>query len=209
MDLEKVKKRTNKGKRFLAVALVLLACLIGMMTSVLIWYQDQLVQKLLADVNENFNGALIIEDTNIEPFQNFPYISIAIKNVQVYEDKEDMFAPILDVSDISLGLNFWSLIKGDVEVNMLRVENGNFDIYRYADGSFNLMNALAGRMEVDELKEEYNIELKKIELLNLDIIKYDESTRYHVETYIEHASSRFRNTESLLMIGWKASFSLM
>jgi hypothetical protein len=208
MDLEKVKKRTNKGKRFLAVALVLLACLIGMMTSVLIWYQDQLVQKLLADVNENFNGALIIEDTNIEPFQNFPYISIAIKNVQVYEDKEDMFAPILDVSDISLGLNFWSLIKGDVEVNMLRVENGNFDIYRYADGSFNLMNALAGRMEVDELKEEYNIELKKIELLNLDIIKYDESTRYHVETYIEHASSRFRNTESLLMIGLESQLLL-
>jgi uncharacterized protein involved in outer membrane biogenesis len=139
-------EKNKQGKRFLAVALVLLACLIGMMTSVLIWYQDQLVQKLLADVNENFNGALIIEDTNIEPFQNFPYISIAIKNVQVYENKEDMFAPILDVSDISLGLNFWSLIKGDVEVNMLRVENGNFDIYRYADGSFNLMNALAGRM---------------------------------------------------------------
>lgn len=172
------------------------------------WYQDKVVQNILTDFNKDFKGALIIEDTDIEPFKHFPYISIAIKNVQVFEDKEDMFAPILDVSDIYLGLNFWSLIAGDFKVNMLKVENGNFDIYRYSDGTFNLVNALSGKANIQELKEDYNIELKKIELANLDIIKYDEATHYHVETYIKNATSRFRNSDETLMIGLESQLIL-
>ena len=124
----------------------------------------------------------------------------AAEHVQVYEDKADMFAPILDVSDISLGINFWHLLSGDFKVNMLKIENGNFDVYRYVDGTFNLTNALSGEKDLEELKQEYNVELEKIELTNLDIIKYDEGTRIHAETYIESATSKFRNSEDILYI---------
>ncbi|MDZ7606885.1 MAG: hypothetical protein U5K79_15150 [Cyclobacteriaceae bacterium] len=87
--------------------------------SIVAWYQDTIVQSIVSRFNEDFRGALIIEDTDISPFSNFPYISIDIKNVQVFEDKADMFAPILDVSNTYLGLNFWALLKGDFKVNML------------------------------------------------------------------------------------------
>jgi hypothetical protein len=172
------------------------------------WFQDVVVQKIVTGLNEDFKGALVIEDTDIRPFANFPYISLAIKNVQVFEDKEDMFAPILDVSDIYLGINFWSLLSGEFKVNMLKIENGNFDIYRYTDGSFNLVNALSGKAKINEIKEEYNIELKRIELANLDIIKYDEESRVHVETYIEKGTARFRNTDELLMIAIESQLLL-
>ena len=195
-------------KKILLGVAILFVALIAFATITMMWYQDKLVQSVLADLNKEFKGALVIEDTDIEPFTHFPYISIAIKNVQVFEDKEDMFAPILDVSDIYLGLNLWSLIDGSYKVNMLKVENGNFDIYRYTDGSFNLINALSGKTKIRELKEDYNIELKKIELANLDIIKYDEATHYHVETYIKNATSRFRNSDETLMIGLESQLLL-
>jgi hypothetical protein len=199
---KKTRKRIILG--ISAFFLLLFSCA----TITMVWYQDVIVQKIVTGFNKDFNGALIIEDTNIEPLANFPYISLAIKNVQVFEDKEDMFAPILDVSDISLGVNFWSLLAGDFEVNMLKVENGNFDIYRYTDGSFNLINALSGKARIKELKEDYNIELKKIELANLDIIKYDEASNIHVETYIENATSRFRNWGESLMIALESQLIL-
>ncbi len=203
-----VRVKTRRRRIILGVLALFVLIITLVATLTMRWYQDYVVQKLVAGLNENFNGALIIEDTDIRPFANFPYISIAITNVQVFEDKEDMFAPILDVKDISLGINFWSLLSGDFKVNMLKVENGNFDIYRYADGTFNLVNALSGKAKIEEIKEDYNIELKKIELANLDIIKYDESSKVHVETYIEKATSRFRNFQGTLMIGLESELVL-
>ena len=174
----------------------------------LVWYQDKVVQKTIDAFNEDFRGAIVIGETDISPFANFPYVSVVIENVQVYEDKEDMFATILEVSHIYLGFNFWTLLSGNVNVNLLKIENGYFDIVRYEDGSFNLAKALSGEKKIKEIKEEYNIELQKIELINLDIIKYDESTKIHAETYIENATSRFKNAENTLMIGLESQFIL-
>lgn len=175
---------------------------------ILVWYQDKAVQKTVDAFNKDFRGAIVIGDTDISPFANFPFVSVVIENVQVYEDKEDMFATILEVSHIYLGFNFWTLLSGNVNVNLLKVENGYFDIVRYEDGSFNLAKALSGEKNIKDIKEEYNIELQKIELINLDIIKYDESTKIHAETYIEHATSRFINAENTLMIGLESQFIL-
>lgn len=180
-------------------------------TAVLItltWYQDKAVQKLVESINADFQGIIVIGDTEISPFTNFPYVSVVIENVQVYEDKADMFAPILDVSHTSLGFNLLTLLKGSLKVNLLKIENGNFDIVRYTDGSFNLVRALTGEKKIKDLKEEYNIELQKIELVNLDIIKFDEITNIHAETYIENATSRFVGGEKSLMIGLESQLIL-
>jgi len=198
----------KNSKRIIISAFVIVIGIITAANAILYGYQDKIVQKLVSGLNNDFKGAIIIEDTDIKPFINFPYISLAINNVQVYEDKDDIFAPILDVSNIQLGINFWSLLSGDFKVNMLRIENGNFDIYRYGDGSYNIVNALSGEKKIEDLKETYNIELKKIELANLDIIKFDESTRVHVETYIKKANSRFKNSDELLMIALESDFIL-
>jgi len=166
----------------------------------LTWYQDKAVQNIVKGLNDDFHGAIVIGNSDISLFENFPYVSVVIENVQVFEDKEDMFAPILDVSHISLGFNLLTLLRGNLKVNLLKIENGNFDIVRYSDGSFNIVRALTGDKKIKDLKEEYNIELKKIELANLDIIKYDESTNIHAETYIENATSRFVSGENSLRI---------
>ena len=187
-----------------ATVLLLFAIVIITLT----WYQDKAVQKIVQGLNDDFQGAIVIGDSDISPFANFPYVSVVIENVQVYEDKADMFAPILDVSHISLGFNLLTLLKGSLNVNLLKIENGNFDIVRYSDGSFNLMHALTGEKKIKDLQEEYNIELQKIELANLDIIKFDESTNIHAETYIENATSRFVGGENSLMIGLESQLIL-
>lgn len=195
-------KRSILGIFFTFLTIISIAIII------LVWQQDRVVQNIVNGFNEDFQGAIVIGDTDISPFSNFPFVSVVIENVQVYEDKADMFAPILDVSHISLGFNFLTLLRGNLNVNMLKIENGNFDIVRYQNGSLNLLNALTGERKIKDIKDEYNIELQKIELANLDIIKYDENTNIHAETYIENATSRFKNSDNTLMIGLESQLIL-
>ncbi|MCK5208063.1 MAG: hypothetical protein KAQ79_08585, partial [Cyclobacteriaceae bacterium] len=201
-------KKWKFWRRFLIGVFTTFLLLFTIVIITLVWYQDKAVQKIVNAFNDDFRGAIVIGGTDISPFANFPYVSVVIENVQVYEDKADMFATILEVSHIYLGFNFWTLLGGNVNVNLLKIENGYFDIVRYLDGSFNLANALSGEKKIKDIKDEYNIELQKIELTNLDIIKYDEGTNIHAETYIESATSRFKNAENTLMIGLESQFIL-
>ncbi|NJN28007.1 MAG: hypothetical protein HC819_19565 [Cyclobacteriaceae bacterium] len=200
-------KKELKNKLLPGILAIVLLILSGAVATIY-RKQDAIVQNLVDRFNRDFDGIIVIGDTDISPFASFPYIAVVIENVQVFEDKADMFAPILDVSHISLGFNFWTLIRGDIKVNLLKVENGNFDIVRYEDGTFNLARALSGKQKIKEIKEAYNIELQKIELTNLDIIKYDESTNIHAETYIKQATSKFKNARDLLMIGLQSQLIL-
>ncbi|MCG8311461.1 MAG: AsmA-like C-terminal region-containing protein [Cytophagales bacterium] len=195
-------------KRLILGVFTAICIIFGSAVLILVWQQDKIVQNAVNAFNEDFKGAVVIGDSDISPFENFPYISIVIRNVQVFEDQADMFAPILDVSDIYLGFDFWTVLGGDFKVNLLKVENGNFDIVRHTDGSFNLVHALSGEKKIKDIKEEYNIELEKIELSNLDIIKYDEGTRIHAETYIENATAKFKNSEAVLAIALNSQLIL-
>ena len=68
--------------------------IIGVSTTVLLlfaiviitltWYQDKAVQKIVQGLNDDFQGAIVIGDSDISPFANFPYVSVVIENVQVY-----------------------------------------------------------------------------------------------------------------------------
>lgn len=201
-------KKWKFWKRSILGVFITFLTIISIAIIILVWQQDRVVQNIVNGFNDDFQGAIVIGDTDISPFANFPFVSIVIESVQVYEDKADMFAPILDVSHISLGFNFLALLRGNLKVNLLKIENGNFDIVRYNDGSLNLLNALTGERKIKDIKDEYNIELQKIELANLDIIKFDERTNIHAETYIENATSRFKNAENTLMIGLESQLIL-
>lgn len=201
-------KKWISWKRSILIVFTAFLTVFSIAIIILVWQQDTVVQNIVKGLNDDFQGAIVIGDTDISPFENFPFVSVVIESVQIYEDKADMFAPILDVSHISLGFNFLALLRGDLKVNLLKIENGNFDIVRYNNGKLNLLNALSGEKKIKDIKDEYNIELQKIELANLDIIKYDESTNIHAETYIENATSRFKNADNRLMIGLESQLIL-
>ncbi|HIP37085.1 MAG TPA: hypothetical protein EYG85_09550 [Crocinitomix sp.] len=71
-------------------------------TLVLIAYfkQDEIVQKILTTLNEDFEGE--IEDSHISPFENFPYISIDLHHLKIYESKQNHFDPIVSLEDCLL-----------------------------------------------------------------------------------------------------------
>jgi len=69
--------------------------------------QDALIQKAIVQLNEGFTGKFSIRESHLSPFANFPYISIDLQGVEVFETKEDTATAALHIDDIYIGFDFW------------------------------------------------------------------------------------------------------
>ena len=203
--------RWKLWQKLLLFSLLLSQLLIGVLTFIIYQKQDELVQGEIDALNETFEGLIVIGDTHIAPFKNFPYTSIKIDSVQVYESKEQNAALILEVADIYVGFNVWDIAAANYDIQKLLVEDGFFNIIKHQDGSINIQNALATPSEKGEKTVEaapLDIHLKNIELKNLDIHQFDEGNKLDIETYIYWAESGFKAANNEVDAHLDAEFEL-
>ena len=188
--------RWKLWKRIMLLSILLPILLVGVLIFIIYQKQDGLIQGEIDALNKTHKGLIKIGDSHIAPFKNFPYISIKVDSVQVYESKEKNAALILDVADIYVGFNVWDIVDAKYDIQKLLIEDGFFNIIKHKDGSINIENALAAPSEELAETESFDIHLKNIELKNLDIHKFDESTNLDIETYIYWAKSGFKTTDN-------------
>jgi hypothetical protein len=84
----KMIKNKKMWKKAIGVFLGIPLLLFAIITLVITFKKDAIVQELLATANEDFKGKIALSGTQISPFENFPYISIDLKDFQVFETKE-------------------------------------------------------------------------------------------------------------------------
>ncbi len=202
-----MRKRRKKIIKRLSWLLLLPMLLFGVLLLVIYIKQDDIIQSQLDTMNREHEGLLKIGDTHLAPFENFPELSFKIDDVKIYETKDDQSKAILDVKDIYIGFNLWDILKGNYDIHSLLIEDGYFNIVLHEDGTNNLQNALATTEEAND-SEELHIHLQSIELKNLDIHKYDESTKMDVETYIFDALGGFKTGNGLINAHIDTDFKL-
>ncbi|MEM9024593.1 MAG: hypothetical protein AAGB22_12680, partial [Bacteroidota bacterium] len=200
-------KRKKFWRWFIGLALLLPVLVIGIVLLVIYAKQDEVVQQAIAAVNKQYKGRIEVGDVHLEPFENFPYTSLKVDDVRIYESKDEEAALGLDVADIYLGFNLWDILSGNFDVQSLLVEEGFFNIVLHEDGTNNISNALATNSEGGE-SAPVDIHLKKIELRNLDIHKLNEASDTDVETFIYTAVGGFKTEEELLNVHIDTEFEL-
>ena len=89
------------------VAVVLLLVVIGI--NIAYQKQDALIQKAIVQLNEGFTGQFSIRESHLSPFANFPYISIDLQGVEVFETKADSAEAVLSIDDVYIGFDIWSI----------------------------------------------------------------------------------------------------
>ncbi len=182
-------KRWKFWKRAMLLGILLPLLLFGILVFIVFQKQDALIQGEIDALNKTHQGLIEIGDTHIDPIKNFPYISIKVDSIQLYESKDKDDALILDVADIYVGFNLWDVVDGNYDVQKLLVEDGYFNIIKHKDGSINIENALAAPSEEVTEEAPLDIHLKNIELKNIDIHKLDEESNLDIETYVYWANS--------------------
>lgn len=208
--MRKLVQITLKSRKFwkrILVYLVLLPLLLfTLLIGILIWKQDEVVQHLLQKVNKDFKGLVEIKDSHISVFQNFPYISIDVENMVLYENKEKNTEPITEIKDVYLGFDLWTIVSGDMVIKKIKLSEGKLNLVQHTDGTINLLKAIETEKKAETTEEEYSIDLKEIELVNIDLIKLNETSNVTIETYINYADSRFKTSKHLVYASLESKF---
>jgi len=134
----------GRKRVFLKVVVIFVAVAGLLFTSAisLVYFKQQnIVNQLIESYNLEIKGKLELEKTRISPFRNFPYISIDLQNVKLFETKQDE-SPFLFLEDVYVGFNFWQLLKGRVELKKILIQGGFIQITAHTNASYNILNAL-------------------------------------------------------------------
>ncbi len=153
--------------------------------------QNAIVQELLSKLNADFKGEIKIKDSHISPFVNFPYVSVDLNQVKVFEDKSQQRAEILNINDVYLGFNVFKILSGNTEIKSIKLNDGFIHIIQDTLGRLNLLKAFETQQPVENAEEEFHLDIQSIELSNIDITKYNASNKMTVESYVNKAKSKF------------------
>lgn len=133
--------------------------------------QDDLVKNFIETANADFQGKIELSGSHIEPFDNFPYLSIDLENFRIYETKSDNEIPIIEIADVLIGFNIFTLFSDSYDINSVKLSNGKIDLYMNENGSLNLLKALETTKAEEELKEDFHFNLKQFTFENIDLSK--------------------------------------
>lgn len=127
--------------RWLRISLISAGSLFALI--ILLWFILALVvrsrkEAILAEITQQLgsriNGNLVIEDMEPSLLRGFPNISVTLKNVSL---KDSLFNrhqhTLLDVKEIFVKVNTFAILRKEVDIRQITLENGA--IYLYTDTS--------------------------------------------------------------------------
>jgi hypothetical protein len=205
----KILRSKRFWKRLLLSLILIPLILFTVVISIVYFKQDEIVQDLITQTNEDFVGTIKIKDSHIAPFANFPYISIDLENVEVFEGKSlKKTQRIAQINDLYVGFNLFQLLSGNYDIKSLKIKEGELRIVQHTDGSFNLTNALASTKPIEEVEDELHLDLQSIKIENVDISKLNEANNLMVDAFIHNAKSKFKTKEEHTFISLETDFEL-
>jgi len=198
----------NYWKKFIFWLVTTPVLIFSVFLAVLYWNQDTIVQELIDTVNEDFEGAVVIEESRISPFESFPYVSIDLEGVKIYPDKLKTGSQLLNVEDMYLGFNIWDLFLAAPKIQSLKIKNGFVKLVQHKDGSFNITNALTSRKQIESINTEFNLNLSSIQLTNIDLIKLNEENNVLLDFFVKEAQFKFKSSPNHVMVALESKFKL-
>lgn len=202
-------KKRKFWKRLVIALVILPVLLFTTAVAIIYWKQDDIVQHVIKTANEDFKGKITLEGSHISPFANFPYISIDLEDLRVFETKDTLLRPVIYVKDTYIGFNLWTLMRGEFDIQSIMLSDGDIDIVEYDNNELNISRAFEPMEEktIDELEEDFHFNLKEIILSNVDIDKVNPDSLMF-EAFFNHATIGFKSDKEHLYFGIDSDFEL-
>ena len=193
-------------KRIILASVIIPGLLLAVTLLIVHQKQDEIVAELMSHLNEDFTGSAEFKDSHISFISNFPYISIDLEEFRVFESKEKLNKPLIKVEDVYVGFNLWTIITGKMEIKKIKLQNGHIDVVQDTEGGFNILKALSPEKEIESAKEEFHLDLKQIELVDINLTKLNESNGVKIEAIIKKAKSKFKTSDKSVHSSLDAQF---
>lgn len=188
--------------RILYIVLGAMLTLLGIASLILYTQQERLTQMALRELNKQLPGDLVVGGSDIAPFENFPYVSIGLKNVTFYADKQHTGKPLYQVERLFIGFSLPDIIRQKYNVKVLVVKKGYLHLVKSQNGKIDIVEA--NRIQSDSVvtptgaSSPMNLDIKKIILRDLDISYTDKVMGSHIATHIDKIKTSFKMEGDLI-----------
>jgi len=156
--------------------------------------QQRLVNLAVGQLNEQIKGRLTIQESNISLVKNFPYVSIVLHGAKLYADKEQNAQPIGTLERLYVGFSLPDILQQNYTIKRLFLKGGEWHIVHRADGSINLLDAVALQSTSSEAGADttrMKLSLDKAVLKDVSITYHDEAANTNVASNLGKLSASF------------------
>jgi hypothetical protein len=188
--------------------LTLPVLLLVVVTGILYAKQQQIVQEILTKANDDFKGKITIERSVISPFKNFPYISIDLKELKVFETKNIQLSPIINIKDAYAGFDLWTVLLGNFEIKTIRITDAAINITLDSNNTLNIVKAFEPIRDINNIEDAFHLNFKKIILEKVQLTKTNLKDSISLVFEIDKTITYFETTEEFINLGINASFIL-
>ncbi|HEY4207266.1 MAG TPA: AsmA-like C-terminal region-containing protein, partial [Puia sp.] len=188
--------------RFLLFPILLFIILIVAAVAILYNQQQRLVGMAVNELNKQLPGRLIVGGSEISAFQNFPYISIGLKDVKFYATKAASDKPIYEAERMFTGFSLSDILKQQYHVKVIALRNGHLDLVQDSTGELNIVKASKMAPDTTHVSASnstpLDLAIKKIVLKNMTISYLDKHSGQHIISHIEKIHSSVENDSARL-----------
>ncbi|HEU4552449.1 MAG TPA: AsmA-like C-terminal region-containing protein, partial [Chitinophaga sp.] len=176
---------------------------LGIGAAILFSQQQRLVSFALKEVNKQLSGEVEVSGSRINIFQNFPYISIGLRNVRFYAGKQKAGRPIYEAERMYVGFSLPDILRQQYHVKVIFLKNGALDVVKDRAGRLNIVEA--SRMKTgtaaaaDTSAAPLDLDIKKIVLRNMRITYLDKQSGQQLAVAIDRIQSAFHVDSTLLL----------
>ncbi|SFN25218.1 AsmA family protein [Chitinophaga sp. YR627] len=193
-------KTRKRVLRILLIPIAILIILAGIAVGVLYSQQQRLINLAIKELNKQLPGELVIGGSMISPFQNFPYISIGLKDVQFFATKQQTGRPMYQLEKLYVGFSLPDILRQKYNVKVIFLKKGHLDVVRDNNGNLNIVEA--NRIQQDTIttaaaeSAALDLDIKKIVLSDLEISFTDKPSGQHVNARISKIKTSFRAADN-------------
>jgi hypothetical protein len=183
-------------KRLLKITIGLLLLLLVVFAStvfVVHQKQDEIVQQLLQEANQDFTGRIELNGSHVSFIEDFPYISIDLEHLRVWDNKSDTAVKILEINDVFVGFDLWNVLGGKMQIGKIHLRDARCNIVQHVDGSLNILKAFESTKPIESTSEAFHLDLSALEFERIDIAKFREEDSLEVDVFISKGKSRLKS----------------
>ncbi len=153
--------------------------------------------KAAAEISRLMGGTVTLEDISVSPFKNFPYFSIALKNIRV---TDSLFAqhkhPLFYADRIFARINPIALLIAKISLNKVEVQNGGLYLYTDTAGYTNAYLLSSKKKDSTKTSGSAKNALDHIELNAVTVTIQDLQKDKLFDFVVNHLEAKTKSTDS-------------
>lgn len=147
----------------------------------LYYNQDQLIDKILSEVNKSIQTPVEVGAIDINWWTDFPNISLRFQDVFIEESLERSSLPLAKLEELALSFNTLDFLKGDYSFEKIILKRGEVTIRttRTGERNYDIIKSSG-----ESSNQSVNFNLKNIQIQAVQVNYVDEALK---QTYLQYA----------------------